>query len=148
MKLRTASLVTLTALTLAANPAAAEGKKNRWVAAGLNFVLPGTGYAYNGEKPLYVSLPLIAGSVGLTYLEQVHKFDDGKRLMDHDRTAFGVMFAAVFIANTALAIDAYREADEINKRTDPSELRAWRLDLRPVRSENATGYSVLLGRSF
>ena len=56
--------------------------------------------------------------------------------------------SAYFGGFSALAIDAYREADEINKRTDPSELRAWRLDLRPVRSENATGYSVLIGRSF
>ena len=60
-----------------------------------------------------------------------------------DLWGFGVAFLWLFNV-----IDAYREADEINTRTDPSELRAWRLDVRPVRSENATGYSVLLGRSF
>jgi hypothetical protein len=137
--------ITAFALLLAsASPARADGPKNRWVAAGLNWVLPGAGYAYNGDKPLYVTVPMIAGAIGLTYLEQVHEFDDGKRLLDHDRTAFAVMFGSVLVLNTALAIDAYREAGAINRRAGARERTAWHFGAAPTRS----GFGAMLGRAF
>lgn len=91
------------------------GEKHRipLLAAGLNFFLPGAGYLYNGEKPVYVSLPMMAGGVGLTYVEQFHQFEKGN-LQEQDSTAFGVMFGAVLILNTGTAIDAFREARAIN----------------------------------
>lgn len=52
---------------------AADGQsekiKRPLLAAGLNWFLPGAGYAYNNAKPLYVTLPMMAGAVGLTYVE-------------------------------------------------------------------------------
>jgi hypothetical protein len=83
------------------------------LAAGLNWFVPGAGYLYNGEKPVYVSLPMVAGAVGLTYVEQFHQFEGGN-LMTHDPTAFKVMFASVLVLNTGVAIDAFREARAIN----------------------------------
>jgi hypothetical protein len=137
------------ALASSTSTARAEGKKNKWLAAGLNWVLPGAGYMYNGEKPLYVTVPMIAGAVALTYVENFHEFDDGKRLLDHDRTAFGVLFGAVFVLNTALAIDAYREANSINRRLEAGPHTAWRFDVRPVRAaDSSTGYTLVIGRSF
>jgi hypothetical protein len=125
---------------------AAHAEKNQWVAAGLNWVLPGAGYAYNGEKPLYVTVPMMLGAVGLTYVENIHEFDDGKRLLDHDKTAFGVLFGAVLVINTALAIDAYQEAGAINARSTVT-MTSWRIDLRRGQSSDS-GYALTLGRSF
>ena len=96
--------------------AAEPNTKSPLLAAGLNFFVPGAGYLYNGEKPLYVSLPMIAGTVGVTYLENFHKYGDSdETLREHDSTAFAILFSSVFIVNTALAIDAYREAKAINR---------------------------------
>ena len=58
------ALATVAAISLPGT--AHAGEKNRWLAAGLNFFVPGAGYIYNGEKPLYVSVPLVAGAVALT----------------------------------------------------------------------------------
>ena len=145
------TLVILAALSLAAPTLAHadEGStKNKWVAAGLNFVLPGTGYIYNGEKPLYVTVPMVAGAIALTYVENFHEFEDGQHLLDHDKTAFGVLFGAVFVINTALAIDAYQEAKAINARRREPALGAWRVDVRSVPASRGSGYGVTLGRSF
>ena len=83
--------------------------KRPWLSAVLNFFLMGAGYLYNGKRTLLGALLTIA-AIGLTYIENFHIFADGNSLQQHDSTAFGVMFACVFIANTGLAIDAYREA--------------------------------------
>jgi hypothetical protein len=121
------------------------------LAAGLNWFLPGTGYLYNGEKPVYVSLPMVAGAVGLTYIEQFHQFENGK-LMDHDPQAFGIMFASVLALNTGAAIDAFREAKAINngslaERDTPRELE---LSLAPaaLQGDTATSYGLSLDARF
>lgn len=98
------------------------------LAFGLNFFVPGAGYLYNGEKPVYVSLPMIAGAAGLTYVEQIHPFENGN-LLETDSTAFAVMFGAVFALNTGLAIDAFREAQAINGTGQASRAKK-----RPSRS--------------
>src|SRR5262245_55187587 len=118
--------VLLLALSATAHAEPEAPSKNRFVAAGLNWVLPGAGYAYNGKEPLYVTVPMMAAAVGLTYAENFHKFSDGQTLLDHDKTEFGVLFGAVLVLNTALAIDAYREADAINRG---GALTSWRLDV-------------------
>ena len=107
----------LSTASLAAEPAPAAAVKHKRpaLAAGLNFFLPGSGYLYNGEKPLYVSVPMMAGAAGLTYVEQIHQFDNGT-LREQDPTAFAVTFGAVFVLNTGAAIDAWREAKAINLR--------------------------------
>lgn len=87
--------------------------KKPWIAALLNFFLMGPGYLYNGKRPV-LGILLTITAFGLTYVEQIHTFADGNNLQDHDMTAFGVMFVCVFLANTGLALDAYREAKEIN----------------------------------
>jgi hypothetical protein len=147
--------ITLTAIlsviALIAIPSAeAKAEKNEYVAAGLNFFFPGAGYIYNGEKPLYVSAPILAGSLGLAYVEQIHEFDDGNTLLDHDKTAFGVMFAAIFVANTGFAIDAYQEAKRINKR-EATAVSNLRLDLTPMKSASTgqrSGYGLSLSGAF
>jgi hypothetical protein len=137
------TLAVLLALTATANADPETSSKNRFVAAGLNWVLPGAGYAYNGRKPLYETVPMMAAAIGLTYAENFHKFDDGKTLLDHDKTEFGVLFGAVLVLNTALAIDAFREADAINAG---SALTSWRLDVK--RTRDAGGYAVVLGHAW
>jgi len=142
----TATVAALAALALAAamlapRPAAAA-EKNRWLAAGLNFFVPGAGYIYNGNKPLYVSVPMIAGAVGLTYVEQFHKFGDDKTLADHDSTAFGALFAAVFLFNTATAIDAWQEADAINNAAGKSAAFNWRIEPTAGAGGDRLGLSI------
>jgi len=108
---------------------AASGKsKSPLLAAGLNFFVPGAGYLYNNKKPVYVSLPLIAGAAGLTYIEQFHQFENGT-LLEQDPTAFAVMFGAVFVVNTGLAVDAWREAKALNGASASARKRERGLDL-------------------
>jgi len=90
--------------------------KKAWLSGLLNFVLMGAGYIYNGKKALLgACLTLVA--IGLTYIENVHVFGDGNTLQAHDSTVFLILFGCVFIGNTALAIDGYREAKEINSKS-------------------------------
>lgn len=79
--------------------------KNPIVAAVLNFFLMGPGTLYIGKrKGLGIALTIAA--VALTYVElSVQKAAP---------SLYPVMFAAVFLANTFLAIDGYREAKEVN----------------------------------
>ena len=100
---------------LALSPSQAQAnEKKPLVAAALNWFFPGAGYLYNGEKPLYVSLPMLAGAVGLTYVEAIHDYGGGNNLQATDSTAYFIMFGSVLTLNTGLAIDAYREANTIN----------------------------------
>ena len=87
--------------------------KKNWLSAILNFFFMGLGYLYNGKRMLLGGL-LTIGALMLTYVEQIHKFADGNALQKHDEKAFAIMAIAVFLVNTGLAIDAYREANEIN----------------------------------
>ena len=92
-------------------------EKKPLLAAGLNWFVPGAGYMYNGRKPALVTVPMIAGAAGLTYIENFHQFDGGT-LREIDPTAFAVTFGSVMVLNTGLAIDAYREAKNINEGRD------------------------------
>lgn len=76
--------------------------KKPWLAAVLNFFLMGLGTAYNGRR-LPLGLALTVGAVLLTYVEQ-----------NLTGTLWGVMFCAVMLNNTFLAIDGYTEAQSIN----------------------------------
>jgi len=87
-------------------------RKSPLLAAGLNWFLPGTGYIYNGERPV-LGATLAVGAVGLTVVEQSHAiFGDG--LKTHNPELFNLMFASVLIMNTGLAVDAFVEARSIN----------------------------------
>ena len=87
--------------------------KKAWLSAILNFLFMGAGYIYNGKRVL-LGLMLTVAAFALTYVENFHVFPDGNPLQAHDSTAFMVLFACVFLANTALAIDGFKEAKEIN----------------------------------
>ena len=73
----------------------------------------GLGYLYNGKRIL-LGILLTLAAIGLTYVENFHTFSDGNKLQGLDSTAFAILFACVLIANTGLAIDAYKEAKEMN----------------------------------
>ncbi len=94
--------------------------KYPWLSAILNFFFMGPGYIYNGKKVL-LGILLTITAVGLTYLENFHTFSDGTNLQAHDPTAYAVLFACVFTANTGLAIDGYREAKEVNADKENGE---------------------------
>jgi hypothetical protein len=131
--------------------ASSSGKhKSPALAFTLNFFIPGAGYLYNGEKPLYVSLPMIAGAGGLTYIEQFHQFEDGT-LREQDPLAFGVMFGSVFAINTGLAIDALREAKSINGATAARrEKKPVEVALAPAAfsDDGDTSYGLSLGLTY
>lgn len=76
--------------------------KMPWLAAVLNFFLMGLGYVYNGRRvPLGIALTI--GAALLTYVEQ-----------NLTGTLWAVMFCAVFLNNTFLALDGFTEAKAIN----------------------------------
>jgi hypothetical protein len=80
-------------------------KKMPWLAALLNFFLMGLGTAYNGRRiPLGIALTIGAGL--LTYVEQ--------HLQALDANLYWMMFGAVLLNNTFLAIDGWSEATAIN----------------------------------
>jgi hypothetical protein len=76
-------------------------KKNPWIAAVLNFFFMGLGTLYIGRRKL-TGLGLTLGAIALTYVEL--------QLQAAAPTLYPIMFAAVFVANTVLAIDGYNEA--------------------------------------
>ena len=138
-------------LTLATPAAAhADDSKSPWLAATLNWFLPGTGYMYNGQKPLYSTVPMLAGALALTYVENFHEFDDGKTLLEHDKQAFGILFGAVLVINTGLAIDAYQEANSINanlKKTAAAE-PTWQFDVLASQNGDDARYGLQLRGTF
>ena len=79
--------------------------KNPWIAAILNFFFAGPGYIYNGRRR-GLGLALTIGAVMLTYVEL--------QLQTAAPTLFPIMFVAVFLINTSLAIDGYREAQMLS----------------------------------
>lgn len=84
------------------------------VAAVLNFFFMGPGYIYNGKRML-LGVGWTLAALMLTAVEQGPIYANGAKLQDVSPTAFGLMFAAVFIANTMFAIDGFREAKAINE---------------------------------
>ncbi len=87
-------------------------RKRPWLAAGLNWFLPGAGYIYNGQRPA-LGATFLVGAVGLTVVEQSHAFF-GEGLKTYDPKLFNLMFASVLVMNTGFAIDAFREAKQLN----------------------------------
>jgi hypothetical protein len=77
-------------------------KRNPWVAAVLNFFFMGLGTLYIGRRKL-TGLGLTLGAIALTYVEL--------QLRSAAPALYPIMFAAVFVANTMLAIDGYNEAN-------------------------------------
>lgn len=76
--------------------------KNPWIAAVLNFFFMGLGTLYIGRRRL-TGLGLTLAAIALTYVEL--------QLQTAAPALFPIMFATVFVANTVLAIDGYREAN-------------------------------------
>lgn len=75
----------------------------------------GLGYIYNGKRKL-LGILLSLSAIGLTYVENFYAFPDGNTLQLHDSKAFLILFACVFLANIALALDAFEEAKNINSK--------------------------------
>ncbi len=76
-------------------------KKNPWVAAVLNFFFMGLGTLYIGRRKV-TGLGLTLAAIALTYVEL--------QIRSAAPAMYPIMFVAVFVANTVLAIDGYREA--------------------------------------
>ncbi len=70
-----------------------------------NFFFPGAGYLILGVKR-GLALLWLAGVIALTVVEF--------GIRDSEPTLYGVMFAAVFVMNTAFAIDAYQTGKAMN----------------------------------
>lgn len=67
-----------------------------------NFFFPGLGYLILGVKPV-LAVAWLAGVVGLTYVELSIK--------EPLPSLYWVMFASVFVMNSAFALDALKEAN-------------------------------------
>ena len=76
-------------------------KKNPWIAGVLNFFFMGLGTLYIGRRKL-TGIGLTLAAIALTYVEL--------QLRTAAPSLYPIMFGAVFVANTVLAIDGYREA--------------------------------------
>ncbi len=72
--------------------------KARWAALA-NFFFPGAGYLIAGIKR-DIAFLWLAGAITLTIVEF--------GIRESEPTLYWVMFAAVFVMNTAFAIDVYR----------------------------------------
>lgn len=79
--------------------------KNPIISAVLNFFFMGLGTLYNGRRKL-TGIGLTLAAIVLTYVEF--------GIQPLDSNLYWLMFAAVFVANTVLAIDGYQEAKQIN----------------------------------
>lgn len=75
--------------------------KNPWIAAVLNFFFMGLGTLYIGRRKL-TGIGLTLGAIVLTYVEL--------QLQSAAPPLYPLMFGAVFVVNTVLAIDGYNEA--------------------------------------
>ncbi len=80
--------------------------KSPWIAAILNFFFMGPGTIYNGRR-VVLGVGLTIGALVLTYVEL--------QLQTAAPALFPLMFGAVFVINTVLAYDGYREAQAINR---------------------------------
>ena len=82
--------------------------KKPWIAAIGNFFFMGLGTLYNGQRTM-TGIGLTIGAILLTYVEF--------QIQPLNATLYWTMFAAVFLVNTVLAIDGYKEAQQINAVT-------------------------------
>jgi len=81
--------------------------KNPWIAAVLNFFFMGAGTVYVGRRRA-LGAALTVGALALTYVEL--------NLQTAAPGLFPIMFAAVLLMNTLLAIDGYQEAQALRAR--------------------------------
>jgi len=89
--------------------------KRPWLAAVLNFFFPGAGVIYNGRRTILGVVWLVA-VLSLTYVEQTLK-----TLSDPSAPGlYWLMFATVFVSNTAWAVDGWQEAQRINAEKSPA----------------------------
>lgn len=79
--------------------------KNPIISAVLNFFFMGLGTLYNGRRKL-TGIGLTIAAIVLTYVEF--------SIQPLSSNLYWTMFAAIFVANTVLAIDGYQEAKAIN----------------------------------
>lgn len=82
-------------------------RKSPFLASALNFFLPGAGYLYNGQKHPLVSVGMMAGAVGLTYVEL--------SLQNLQPDLYPIMFGSVFVLNTSIAIDTFFKTKRKNE---------------------------------
>ena len=88
--------------------------KNPWIAAVLNFFFPGAGYLYTGRRRALGAVFLL-GAIGLTVVEQSAAIFpvlgiDAAGLQTAAPEVYSLLFATVFLMNTAFAVDAWQEA--------------------------------------
>ncbi len=81
----------------------------KWAAAIGNFFFAGLGYLIAVPHKRLVGALWTVAALILTYVEQVAINAEA------NPTAFGAMFVAVFVLNTAFAIDGYREAARLHR---------------------------------
>ncbi len=79
--------------------------KKPWLAALLNFFFMGPGTLYVGQRKA-LGAGLTASALALTYVEL--------QLQTQNPILHHVMFVAVLLMNTFLAIDGYREAKAVS----------------------------------
>ncbi len=84
--------------------------KNPLVAALLNFLMPGLGYAYAGNKRKLVSY----GFLLLSIIVAIYEWDDIINALFHGKINFDFMIY-IIIYPVIFAYDAYVDALDINK---------------------------------
>ena len=77
------------------------------IAAVANFFFPGAGYLYLGVKRGLAVLWL-AGVIALTFVEF--------GIRESEPTLYWIMFTAVFVMNTAFAIDAFQAGKALEEQ--------------------------------
>ena len=85
--------------------------KRPWLAAVLNFFFLGLGMLYNGRRR-GIGAALTLGAIVLTYVEL--------QLQGVAPDLWTLMFGAVFVINTAMAVDGYQEARAISGEAQPA----------------------------
>ena len=89
-----------------------SNQKNKWVAAILNFLLPGLGYWYVGKKKLFVSIGFFVLSIWVA----VHDWNEitnilaGKMKVTEHFLMFIILYPIVF------AYDAFKDAKDVNSK--------------------------------
>ena len=89
--------------------------KKVWLATVASFFFSGLGYVVLGQKRL-IGLAWTAAALGLTYVEL--------GIQTAAPSYYWVMFASVFLLNTAFAVDTYRTGKAALGEPDPRPVPA------------------------
>jgi hypothetical protein len=81
--------------------------KSPFLAAALNFVLLGAGYLYNGQQHPLLSVGMMVGAVGLTYVEF--------NIKETSPDMYPIMFGSVVLLNTSISIDTFFKTKKKNE---------------------------------